>query len=95
MPFEAGRRVDESPAVEDGVLVLEDVAIVRELPAALASRDVTSPALSRSSLAESGERTMKTTKKIMTRQTTTTKEPITAIIKNGDFEPACALVAAD
>ena len=37
MLLEAGRRVDEDPAVEDVVLVLEDVAFVRELPLALSS----------------------------------------------------------
>lgn len=87
MLFETGRLVDEGPAVDDGVLVFGDVALVRELPLALAASS-----LDVSFSAESSERT---TKKITARQATTTKEPITAIIKNGDFEPACALVAAD
>lgn len=95
MPLGAGRRVDGGPAVEEGVegvLVVEDVAIVRELTLALSSCDVLSSALSRVSSAESRERT---TKKTAARQTATANEPITAMIKNGEFELARGLVAAD
>lgn len=104
MLFGTGALVDEGvvvvgavraavgPAAEDGVLVLEDLALVRAPSLALSASDVSASALARASSVESCQGTPK--KKIAVRPTATTRETITAITQNGDFQSARAPVLA-
>ena len=97
MPFGTSRLVDEGvvvvgfvraavgPAVEDGVLAFEGLALEREPSFALSVREVS---------ASSVEFCERTTKKIAARHTATAREAINAIAKNGDFESTLALVLA-